>query len=85
MKKTQKSLRQLMQSLEETRGAPLKGGFGTLKGGTSVLDVDVPAINDRCNNTYSCANTNMPECTNSFNCVSSSNKNGCTNSGHCFA
>jgi hypothetical protein len=78
--KKKKNLGAFIKAFQETRGEPLKGGFGTLRGGNA----DLPAVNDHCNNDYSCANTNVPACTNSFNCMSSSNK-GCTNSGHCFA
>ena len=78
-----RSIKSIVSKVGQADDGKLAGGFGMIKGGTSLPDV--PAYNDGCTNTGTCDGTNVNGCTNSGNCSWGTNKNGsCTNSRDCF-
>lgn len=79
-----KNIKSFMQSLEENKDGFLSGGFGSIKGGfagiTRLLSTNQT---DTCTNVVKCAGTNT-QCTNSTDCITTTNTFLCSNDGTCI-
>ena len=61
-----KSIKILVEKLEENREGGLKGGFSAIKGGFRTFDASgADSTNGRCSNTTACGSTtNVTSCSN---------------------
>lgn len=79
-----KSIKTLVEKLQESSDGKLKGGFSSIKGGAALRP---PATNQTsCSNKAGtiCNGTNASNCTNAGSCTDSTNTATCTNSGFCL-
>lgn len=85
--KMEKSIQNLMKKLSASDNM-LKYNFISIKGGSSLVELDVPENSHCTNNTQTgCTkSTNTNSCFNSYDCSDSTNSGlGCSNSSACFA
>jgi hypothetical protein len=84
----QKSIKALVEKLQEKQEGFLTGGFGAIKGGMVSLRVATNS-GGTCTNGGTCTSTNDgSSCVNSGTCTGTTNTasgNGCSNTGTCFS
>lgn len=78
-----KSIQTLASKLEITDTGKIRGGFATIKGGSTSLS-RLANNATQCDNKATCGGNNQNICTNGVNCSDSTNAAECTNSTTCF-
>ncbi len=71
-----KSIQKLVFQLQSENDGKLSGGFGSIKGGMSLLKI---STNQQCTNSGLCTGTNTIDCTNSSGCGDGTNSKVCSN------
>jgi hypothetical protein len=77
-----KSIKTLISKLEVSEDGKVKGGFKSIRGGSTSLER--LANNDKCNNQNTCSSNN-DACSNGVNCTNANNSTNCTNTMSCFS
>ncbi len=75
-----KNLENLIQKLHQGSTGKLEGGFGSIKGGMSLLKLP---SNQVCSNSRSCNSTNTVQCTNINSCDETTNFKDCGGNFNC--